>query len=447
MKKESEILELKKSLAQLKEGVISLSAMLNKRNRGELYFGINDEGKAFPITIGKKSLSDISNEIRTNLKPLPTVLNIEETTYEESSVIRVSVEGNDTPYSAYGRYFMRIDDGDIPMTNTQLQKYFEDKEDNYSKWEEKPTNYSFDDIDEDLLIDIIRSANEKGRLNYIYRNVREAMTKLDLVDENGNIKTAGYYLFGKGKPLTIKEANYPTDSRTEFGEIKEYKGNILQCIAEATSYLQNHISYKSDIVGIQRVEKPEIPIRALREIVINSFAHCRYDVKEDFIQFAIYKSSLRIYNPGPIYKNLDPMKFASSQVGSKIRNVLIASVLYKAGYIDAFGTGFDRTFTLCIQNNIDYDYINDEYGFTFVFYRDPNFLADKKTNKSNANINKTDKEIITEIKRNKYITIPELASKIGISQATISRHLKQLTKVGVIKRMESRKAGYWEIIE
>lgn len=56
------------------------------------------------------------------------------------------------------------------------------------------------------------------------------------------------------KPLTIKEANYPTDSRTEFGEIKEFKGNIFECINEALSYIQNHISFKAEIVGFQRVE-------------------------------------------------------------------------------------------------------------------------------------------------------------------------------------------------
>ena len=42
MVKETEKLELKKSLTQLKEGVISLSAMLNKNHSGTAIFGIND---------------------------------------------------------------------------------------------------------------------------------------------------------------------------------------------------------------------------------------------------------------------------------------------------------------------------------------------------------------------------------------------------------------------
>lgn len=364
---ENKVIEYKKSLSQLKEGIISLSSMLNKSFEGTLYFGIGPDKKPIRFDISSKTLSDVSNEIKNHLKPLPVELEIEKVQVDDVDVIKIKVSGNDTPYSAYGRYYFRVDDADIAMSNEQLQKFFEEKEDNYSKWEDKPTEYTYDDIDEDLLISVIREANEHGRLNYVYKDVKEAMLKLDLLEKNGSIKTAGYYLFGKGKPITLKEANYPTDSRTEFGEIKEFKGNIFECINEALSYIQNHISYKSDIVGFQRIEIPEIPLKAIREIVINSFAHSKYSVKGDYNHIILYRSSIEIYNPGPIYKNIDPMKFASSQVGSKIRNILIASVLYKCGYIDAFGTGFDRAFDLCNKNNIGYEYRNDEFGFTFKF--------------------------------------------------------------------------------
>lgn len=51
---------------------------------------------------------------------------------------------------------------------------------------EKDSNSSFDDIDEELVIDIIRTANEKGRLDYVYRNLKEALTKLDLINDDGS---------------------------------------------------------------------------------------------------------------------------------------------------------------------------------------------------------------------------------------------------------------------
>ena len=45
---------------------------------------------------------------------------------------------------------------------------------------------------------------------------------------------------------------YNISETTEFGEIKEFKGNIFECIKEAISYIQNHISYKS-VYGILKV--------------------------------------------------------------------------------------------------------------------------------------------------------------------------------------------------
>ena len=442
MIKESETIELKKSLAQLKEGVISLSAMLNKTNIGDVYFGINDDGKVFGQTIGKNTLSEVAHEIQNNLKPIPNILNIKDIEMDGRKIILVHAEGNDTPYSAYGRFYIRLNDADVTMESSMLQHFFESKEDNYSKWENKETEFDIDDIDEDLLIDFVRTANEKGRLNYIYRNSEETLQKLGLLTANRKLNNAGLYLFGKTRPLTIKEANYPTDLRTEFGEIKEFKGNIFECIREAISYIQNHISYKSNIIGVQREETPEIPVRAIREIVVNSFAHASYaKLGSDFNQYVIFKSSVRIYNPGPILQNINPMRFASGKVGSKIRNVLIASVLFKYGLIDSFGTGFDRTFTLCAQNNIEYKYINDEFGFTFIFMRNKNFLNDKINDK----INELDEFILKIISDNKYSTIPDIASKTGKSEITIYRHIESMVKNNNLERIGSRKNGYWNV--
>lgn len=69
MFKENETIELRSSLFQLHEGIISLSAMLNKSNKGVVYFGIRDDGKVVGLDVGKKTLSDVTHEIQNNLKP------------------------------------------------------------------------------------------------------------------------------------------------------------------------------------------------------------------------------------------------------------------------------------------------------------------------------------------------------------------------------------------
>ena len=69
--KETEKIELKKSMTQLKEEIISCAAMLNKNHSGTVIFGINDDGRVCGITIGKSTISDITQEIQNHLKPLP----------------------------------------------------------------------------------------------------------------------------------------------------------------------------------------------------------------------------------------------------------------------------------------------------------------------------------------------------------------------------------------
>lgn len=443
MFKESETIELRSSIFQLHEGIISLSAMLNKSNKGVVYFGIKDDGKVVGLDAGKKTLSDVTHEIQNNLKPLPNKVNVECEEIEGRTVIRVYVDGDDTPYSAYGRYYIRINEADVMMSNNQLQSFFENKEINYSRWENKETEYGVDDIDEDLLIECIRLTNESGRLEYVYKNAEDALIKLGLLTTNRKLNNAGLYLFGNNKPLLIKEANFPTDNRSEFGEIKEFRGNIIECIRETISYIQNHITFKSNIVGYQREDVPEIPLRAIREIVVNSYAHCSYGIEGDYHQFSIFKSYVKIYNPGGIIKDIDPKRFASGNVGSKIRNVLIASTLFKFGYIDSFGTGFERTFSLCASNDVDYSYFNDEFGFTFIFNRKTiNMIND---NRPEYRISNLDDMIINLIRNNKYITIPELARLVDKSEITVHRHLDDLGKKGMVSRVGSRKKGYWKI--
>ncbi|MFK3576680.1 putative DNA binding domain-containing protein [Bifidobacterium thermacidophilum] len=441
--RESETVEFKKTTSQLKEGIISLCAMLNKHGRGIVYFGVKDDGSIVGQDVGKKTTADISHEIRTNLKPLPEI-NIEIHNVNDKAVIAVQAEGMDTPYSAYGRYYTRVDDADTYMDSNQLLRFFESKDTTYSKWEEQPSGFSIDTVNEDLLIQYIRAANDAGRMHYIFNNASEALNKLNLITDDGQLNNAGHYLFGNDGPVLLKEVMYPTDDRREFADLKQYRGNILECIQEGMRYIENNIRYSARIDGLHRTEMPEIPIRAIREIIVNSFAHCRYQ-KGDSNAITITRSRVTIYNPGGLLHGTEPRDFASGRIGSKIRNPLIASVLFKNGMIDAFGTGFDRTFKECAENGVEYSYRNDEFGFTFTFTRKHVEANRTIPSDSKSLANDTDKIIMDLISKDQYITTTELAKTLGVSRPTIARHIKSLTEHGVLERVGSRKSGYWAI--
>ena len=67
--KESETVELKKSLSELKQGLVSIAAMLNKHHAGTLWFGVRNDGIIIGIDAGEKTLRDLSQSIAAHLEP------------------------------------------------------------------------------------------------------------------------------------------------------------------------------------------------------------------------------------------------------------------------------------------------------------------------------------------------------------------------------------------
>ena len=67
--RESETVEFKESTAELKEAVISISAILNKHSQGEVYFGIKDDGSVVGQMVGKRTIRDVTQTITDNLDP------------------------------------------------------------------------------------------------------------------------------------------------------------------------------------------------------------------------------------------------------------------------------------------------------------------------------------------------------------------------------------------
>ncbi|MCF0114768.1 MAG: putative DNA binding domain-containing protein [Erysipelotrichaceae bacterium] len=442
LNRETEELEFKKTTSELKEGVISLASMLNKNGHGVLFFGVKNDGSIFGQQIGMNTTSDISKEIKNYLRPV-VVPSISVEQIDEKQVVRIEVFGEDKPYCAYGRYYIRSDDEDLQMNNTQLEEFFINKNVDYSKWENELTEYGEEVIDEELLIKYINKGNEVGRIPFLYRDVSDTLTKLGLM-KNGKLNNAGVFLFSKLKPWTLKLAIYPTDARISFIDSMIFRGNIFECIDAAYQYIAKNIRWRADIVGMTRVETPEIPMEAIREIVVNSFAHMRVN-NSSFNEIYITPTRVHIYNPGFLVKGKSPIDFANGTNGPIARNPLINTVLYLNKTIESFGTGFGRVFSLCDKYAIDTKYGNNDFGFVFEFKRKlVDAISDPVSNP--IKLSDTEKSVLDIILQNNRVNRSEIAEMIGVSEPTVQRVLKKLLDNNLIKRVGSKRYGHWEVI-
>ncbi|MCF0109976.1 MAG: putative DNA binding domain-containing protein [Erysipelotrichaceae bacterium] len=443
-KRETEQLEFKKSTSELKEGVISLTSMLNKHGHGLLYFGIRNNGLVCGQQIGMDTTNDISREIRNNIRPI-IVPEISVVEMDEKEVVRVEVSGEDKPYSAYGRYYVRSDDEDLMMTNRQLEEYFTHKQLDYSQWENELTEYGEEVVDEELLIRYINRGHEAGRISFLYKDTEDALTRLGLM-KNGRLNNAGLYLFSNMKPWTLKLAVFATDERLNFIDINMFHGNIFECIDAAYQYIVRNIRWKAQITGMYREEIPEIPVDAIKEIVVNSFVHMRVN-NGTFSEVYLTPTRVHIYNPGPLPAGTTPMDFAEGKQGPIVRNPLINTILYLDKTIESFGTGFARVFSLCRRNSVDVNYGNNNFGFFFEFMRRPIEYGDRPHLINDAiMLSDTDRQVYELISDNLRITKAGIAERIGKTEMTVHRSIRKLVEMGMVERIGSNKTGYWRAL-
>ena len=435
--KENEEIEFKKSTSETKEGIQSICSMLNKNKKGCIYFGVNNNGDVVGQQIGKDTLNKLSRDISINIEPAFAYSINERKSIEGKSFVEVYFSGEQIPYSAYGRYYIRFHDEDRQMDNQMLRKYYYDNNNDYSEWEKADSGESIENIDVELLKRVIEEANSIKRMNYKFSKTKEILGKLGLMFNKTNPNNAGNVLFSKNSPVVLKMAVFAAETKLTVIDLNRFEGNVFECIEAGISYIAKNIKWKVEFNGkSKRDEIPEIPIEAVREIVVNAFSHGCYHSRTNF-EIDIFSNRVVIYSPGHFPKPYKPENFAYDNLEPIPLNNLISNVLYKNGLIEQFSTGFERVFTLCREQNIKYEYLETNEGFRFIFYR---------TAISNIKLSATDKKILNIIENDEKLTADEMANKLGINIRTVYRSISKLTQNNIIIRVGSDKNGFWKTV-
>lgn len=366
---ENEVIEFKKTTGELKEGIISIVSILNKHQNGKLYFGIKDNGEVIGQEVSTKTIRDVSKAISENIEPkiYPTVNKIK---LNDKDCILVEFEGDDIPYLAFGRAYMRVGDEDRQLSMKEIRNIILKDENEVGKWENKVSDYTMQDIDEELLKGFIEKGREAKRINFPYTNKEEILKKLSLINKNNELLNAGHVLFAKEVKLEMQMAIFATETKLTFLDIDQVFGNIFELIEIGEGYIRKNIKWPVNFKSgsMERVEIPEIPIEAIREALINSIIHRDFKNPKSN-EIAIYKDRVEIFNPGEFPEGYTPEDFIEGKEGSMPRNPLIANTLYLSKDIEKWGSGFKRIYEECQKENVKVEFKIKKNGFSVIFYR------------------------------------------------------------------------------
>lgn len=333
---------------------------------GVIFIGKDDGGKVVGIADYKKLMDEIPNKVKDLMGILVNVnLHDEKGLY----YLEIITQPYAVPISLRGRYYYRSGSTKQELIGAALTDYLLRK--SGKTWDEvtEPTA-TLDDIDDASLKSYIAASLHAGRIADVEGlSKAELIAKLRLTDDNGNIKRAAIVLFGKNPAkffnnCVVKIGRFGKDSSDlRFQEVVE--GNIVYLLKEVLEQLNRKFFTRAiSFEGIQRIEKGEYPIAALREMLLNALVHRNY-LGTSVVQMRMFDNHFNIWSEGelPADISLDSLK---RQHPSRPRNLLIADVCFKGGYIDAWGSGTLKIISTCKEAGLPAPEILEQDGGILV---------------------------------------------------------------------------------
>ena len=457
--KENEQVEYKKSTAELKEGVISMVAILNKHGSGELYFGVKNNGDVVGQQITDKTLRDISQEISNHIRPViyPEVVKKD---YGDKEVAYVKFDGKRKPYLAYHIPRIRVADEDKVMDQDTYNDMLKER-DSSKAWELQESKYTVEDIIGSDFRTYLNRAKEANRITFDSEEPAVVLEKLELLAEDGiHLLNAGAVLFCNSSMNDVQMAKFATDVKATFTDIRrEDRGSIIGLSKTCEQYIIDAMDWKADIIGLKRVETPEIPVEAVREAIINSCGHRLYD-NNQCNEIDVFKNRIEIHTTGGFPKGHTPEEFLDGNKKAIRRNKLITGVLYYSDDMETFATGLKRIKDLCDEAGCKVEFRMEQDDFVVVFYRNLreewNNLKDTEGNSLGSTTKrlprdyqettKTSAEVIKDIMRdNPTISAADIAKLMGLSLSGVQYHIKKMKASGKIEREGGDFGGKWKV--
>ena len=396
---------------------------------GVIFIGKDDNSNVVGVADYKKLMDEIPNKVK-DLMGISVDVNL----HEEKGLyyLEIIIQPYAVPISLRGKYYYRSGSTKQELIGAALTDYLLRK--SGKTWDEvsEPTA-TLDDIDEASLKSYISASLHAGRIADVEGiSKADLIAKLRLTDDNGNIKRAAIVLFGKNPAkyfnnCVVKIGRFGKDSNDlRFQETVE--GNIIYLLKEVLEQLNRKFFTRAiSFEGMQRIEKGEYPIAALREMLLNALVHRNY-LGSSVVQMRMFDNYFNIWNEGelPAGISLDSLK---RQHPSQPRNLLIADVCFKGGYIDAWGSGTLKIISTCKEAGLpDPEIIEQDGGILVTLFKNK-YSADQL---QKLELNERQVKEVLYIVENGSITNSQNQKLTDITKPTATRDLQELESKGIL---------------
>ncbi|WP_081961856.1 ATP-binding protein [Bifidobacterium actinocoloniiforme] len=341
--REGQIIEVKAAAEGTPRVYDSLSSFSNQNEGGFILFGI-DEGQDFTTT-GVFAAQQLKKEVVGQGEAMTPVVRPEfdEASFDGKTVVCAFISG--LPMSQRSVYrtkagitqsaYTRVNDADVRMSATQLYEIESFKDGRRDDASLAP-DARMDMLDAKAVRDFVRQATQERPK--LARRQDDEILELTGVTKDGkptlaDLMTLGDYPQQAYPNLCITAS---VVAGTELGkgngderfiDSKRFEGGIGEMIEGAMAVVRRNSKTTTRIRDGVRIDLPQYPETAVREILTNALMHRDYGpyCNGSPVRLTLFSDRLECTNPGGIYggQSLNEFGFANSQT----RNPTLVSLL------------------------------------------------------------------------------------------------------------------------
>lgn len=424
---ETEIIEFKSSLSQLDRGIESMAAMLNKHERADIFYGVDDDGNVVGVKdeIGKETIKKIENRISENIKPslIPSII-VED--YSGLKVIHIVARGNRKPYSCSGDYRIRIGSSNKKIDPELLGEIFFDSA--------LTSLESTESINQEMTFSMLK---------YYFAENGMTINNKNFAQNTGLLVNGKYNLLAEllsdSNGVSIKVVRFAGKDKTNMISRNEYGYKcLISAMKEANNYVLSLNETRVDIKSsIERKEYKLFDSHAFEEAWTNACIHNKW-IRNVPPAIYIFDDRIEIVSTGGLPYNFSEEDFYGGV--SRPINPGLFKIMGQLGMIEQ--TGHGNLVIIDKYGKSAFDLKESHITVTIPFAFEPSM---KQISLNGLSVSQA--KVLSAIKDNPLFTVKELSVYCELGTSRVNEIIANLKALGKLERIGGRKGGYWTIKE
>jgi ATP-dependent DNA helicase RecG len=414
---------------------------------GAILIGVDDTGQA----TGQVYADEVEVALRAAVQECrpPVEARWHQAAAEEGEAFAIVVVRSPELHSlADGRVLVRAGAENRPLSGDQIRQLAATKSTGDFEAEPAP-GARREDLDDEVIAEFVTKWEERQHREWT-RPVDDLLLEVGALDDSGRPTVAGVLLFARNPQAFLPQSGLTfvkfvgklprgESGQPGYGRREEIGGPLARIIQRTWEVVGEEMRIGAVVTGLERKERTEYPISAVREALVNAAAHRDYRLGGRRIEVRMFVDRMEITSPGGLPGFITVDNIVEEHFS---RNPRLVSGLFQWGYIEELGLGVDLMIEEMVRAGHPPPKFKDTpYAFTVTLY---NVRERAPLPAWTRTMNERQAKALTYVQEHSRITNREYRTLCpDVSAETLRLDLADLVEQGILIKIGAKKGTYY----